>query len=215
MRLFLLLISLIFLAVQRTVAFSGIDISQAASVGFFQCAKNAGFDFAIVRGYCSTGEIDPNGAQSIINARDAGVEYVDSYLFPCSSCGNGAGQAVSLVNHLKDTGANFGMIWLDIEGPGLYWGDDQGANQAFFNELISGLESVGAHIGIYTSESQWIPIMGDWAGGASYPLWYAHYDGNPSFSDFSPFAGWSSPAIKQYNDQGLNCGVGADLNWYP
>lgn len=24
-----------------------------------------------------------------------------------------------------------------------------------------------------------------------------HYDGNPSFSDFSPFGGWSTPAIKQ------------------
>ncbi|EGC34142.1 hypothetical protein DICPUDRAFT_88463 [Dictyostelium purpureum] len=215
MRLFLLLISLIFLAVQRTVAFSGVDISSGSDVPFFQCVKNAGFDFAIVRAYESIGQVDPNGPHSVYNARDAGIEYVDVYLFPCFSCGNGAGQAVSMVNYLKSYNANYGMVWLDIEGPGTYWSSNQGANQAFFNELVSGLESVGAHIGIYTSESQWEPIMGDWSGGAKYPLWYAHYDGNPSFSDFSPFAGWSSPAIKQYNDQGLNCGVGADLNWYP
>jgi hypothetical protein len=27
---------------------------------------------------------------------------------------------------------------------------------------------------------------------------YAHYDNNPSFSDFSSFGGWSSPHAKQY-----------------
>ena len=29
------------------------------------------------------------------------------------------------------------------------------------------------------------------------PLWYAHYDNNPSFSDFSPFGGWKEPYAKQ------------------
>ena len=48
------------------------------------------------------------------------------------------------------------------------------------------------------SASQWQPIMGSsWTGGSSYPLWYAHYDNNPSFSDFTAFNGWSSPAMKQ------------------
>lgn len=49
---------------------------------------------------------------------------------------------------------------------------------------------------MYTSDSQWGPIMGDYSGASSYPLWYAHYDGLPTFSDFSPFNGWSSPAMK-------------------
>lgn len=32
----------------------------------------------------------------------------------------------------------------------------------------------------------------------SLPLWYAHYDNNPSFSDYSKysFGGWSTPNIK-------------------
>jgi hypothetical protein len=30
------------------------------------------------------------------------------------------------------------------------------------------------------------------------PCRYAHYDNNPSFSDFSKFGGWSSPHAKQY-----------------
>lgn len=30
---------------------------------------------------------------------------------------------------------------------------------------------------------------------SSLPLWYPHYDNNPSFSDFQSFGGWSSPML--------------------
>lgn len=77
---------------------------------------------------------------------------------------------------------SFGMIWFDIEGP-QYWGS-QHDNIVFIQGLINEAEAQGLHIGIYTSESQWSPITGNWEGGARFPLWYAHYDGSPSFSDF-------------------------------
>lgn len=51
------------------------------------------------------------------------------------------------------------------------------------------------------------------------PLWYAHYDNVPSFSDSwaYEFGGWSSPAMKQYYDSDSGpCGVSyIDVNWYP
>ena len=34
---------------------------------------------------------------------------------------------------------------------------------------------------------------------------YVHHDGSPSFKDFSPFGGWTEPAIKQY-DEGDHAG---------
>ena len=34
---------------------------------------------------------------------------------------------------------------------------------------------------------------------------YAHYDGNPSFSDFSSFGGWTSPHAKQYQGDVTAC----------
>jgi hypothetical protein len=43
----------------------------------------------------------------------------------------------------------------------------------------------------------------------------AHYDNNPSFSDFSPFGGWGQPAIKQFVGNAVVCGAGVDKNWYP
>ena len=47
------------------------------------------------------------------------------------------------------------------------------------------------------------------------PLWYAHYDSKPDFSDFTPFGGWSSPAYKQYAGTTSVCGMGVDLNYGP
>jgi hypothetical protein len=34
---------------------------------------------------------------------------------------------------------------------------------------------------------------------------YAHYDNNPSFSDFKAFGGWSSPHAKQYAGDVTSC----------
>jgi hypothetical protein len=48
-------------------------------------------------------------------------------------------------------------------------------------------------------------------------LWcfrYAHYDYNPSFSDFVPFGGWNKPAIKQYAGDQSFCSAGVDKNYY-
>ena len=44
---------------------------------------------------------------------------------------------------------------------------------------------------------------------------YAHYDQNPSFSDFSSFGGWYKPTIKQYKGDARVCSVDIDQDWYP
>eukprot|EP01133_Synstelium_polycarpum_P004256 gene4256-4966_t len=190
-----------------TMATYGVDISSVSDIPDFTCLKSSGYDFAIVRGYESIGQVDTNGPHSVYNARDGGMADVDIYIFPCFSCGNGAGQVETMVNYFESFQADYGMVWFDIEGPG--------ENQAFFNSMLDGASAVGAKVGVYTSESQWVPIMGDWSGGSAYPLWYAHFDGSPSFSDFSPFGGWSQPAIKQFSGSDTVCGLGVDQNWYP
>lgn len=91
---------------------------------------------------------------------------------------------------------SFGMIWFDIEGP-QYWGARDN-NIAFIQGLINEAESLGLHVGIYTSESQWEPITGNWAGGARYPLWYAHYDNSPSFGDFRYVIAMSSSSRNSF-----------------
>lgn len=38
-------------------------------------------------------------------------------------------------------------------------------------DLLAEAKALGIHVGIYTSESQWGPIMNNWSGGSGYPLW--------------------------------------------
>ena len=80
--------------------------------------------------------------------------------------------------------------------------------------MVNAANSLGVKLGIYTSASQWEPIMGSYSGGSAYPLWYAHYDDVKAFSDFRAFGGWSKPAIKQYKGTTAMCDGSVDLDWY-
>jgi len=169
-------------------------------------------EFAIVRGYQSGGQVDPNAAANVRNAKAAGIQYVDLYLFPCVPCGNPAGQVQALVSAMS--GVPYGMIWLDIER--YQWSGNLGANQNFISSMLSELTSLGQHPGVYTNYYNWEAIVGlNWGGASGYPLWYAHYDGSPNFGDFVPFGGWSKPNIKQYAGDKTLCATGVDMNWYP
>lgn len=187
-----------------------------------QCLKSNGYTFGIIRCFQSNDHVDNNCPHTIYNAWDGGMDHVDIYMFPDPSAGNPAGQVDAMVNNLAKYNikpgnakpGTYGMLWLDIEGS-QYWSKDHTTNRNFFSGLVSRAKSHGIHVGVYTSESQWTPIMGDWSGGSGLSLWYAHYDGSASFSDFRPFGGWSKPSIKQFRGDAKVCGAGVDENYYP
>jgi len=192
----------------------GLDCSSGGcDSGCFGCLHSAAYNFAIVRGYESVGAVDPNVVSSVAAAWAGGMAHVDVYMFPCPTCGNPQGQVADCVNNLVQNDVTFGMLWLDIEGS-QYW-MDQGSNQQFFSGLVAQAQDMGVHLGVYTSYSQWNPIMGAWDGGSGLPIWYANYDGAPNFNDWFAFAGWNTPAIKQYNGDVGACGFDIDQNWYP
>jgi GH25 family lysozyme M1 (1,4-beta-N-acetylmuramidase) len=215
-------------AVAAALATVGVDVSQPTSLSSWQCAKKDGFNFAVVRVYCSSGHTDSAGPQNIQNAWNAGIAHVDGYIFPCFSCGNPAGQMDATINYLSShvsidgldgvqgnstVGVKVGMLWLDIEGT-QYWGSSASANTNFIVAMANQGKARGVSIGVYTSKSQWTPITGSSTAMKSYPLWYAHYDNNPSFSDFSAFGGWTKPAIKQYAGDVSFCSAGWDKSYY-
>jgi len=139
---------------------------------------------------------------------------VDAYIFPCYSCGDPAGQVKRTVNYLQSYQCQYGNLWYDIEGP-MYWDTDTTANVNFIQAMITQGLAMSQNLGIYTSDSQWSPITGGWTGASSYPLWYAHYDNNPSFDDFNSFGGWTQPTIKQYQGDATECSSDVDLDWHP
>jgi len=141
------------------------------------------------------------------------MDYVDIYMFPCPQCGDARSQVQSLHDFASDV--KYGLMWLDIEGPE-YWLGDYGSNQNFMNELAGSAQEIfGDKLGgIYTNANGWNSIFGDWDEWGNLPLWWAYWDYSPSFDNFSPFAGWSKPAIKQYVGDTSVCGLDVDLDAY-
>jgi GH25 family lysozyme M1 (1,4-beta-N-acetylmuramidase) len=204
--------------VSVVLAVKGVDVSQPFSSATYQCMKNNGMTFAVIRGYCSYGGIDSHAVAGLTAAKSVGL-ITDIYMFPCRSK-----SATAQVNEMMAGISNnlFGMVWLDIEtnpSTGCSWsGHDSASNCAYVQELISAIKAKGKNPGIYSSLYMWETIFGSRSACpsvASQPLWYAHYDNNPSFSDFSSFGGWSKPNVKQYQGDTTLCGAGVDLNFYP
>lgn len=171
----------------------GVDISTTISSSSASCFKSNGIEFVVPRGYKSTGAVDTQVCTSIINAYNAGISRRDTYLFPCPTCSKSASTQMSeLINHLNSNCKSqwSGRIWLDIEGS-QYWLGSSSSNQAWYKQLRDACKTYGVSCGVYSSASQWQAIFGStsFSYGSDLPLWYAHYDNNPSFSDFSSFGG--------------------------
>jgi len=198
----------------------GVDFSTSMSASVAQCLVKNGYSFVIPRGYQSLGSVDSSVCSSLIAAKNAGIRTRDAYIFPCPTCSSTAAQQVSaLVTRLRTCNSAWsGRIWLDIEGA-QYWSRSTTTNRDFYMQLVRACTHSGARCGVYASQSQWVALFGSasFSFGSNLPLWYAHYDGSPSFSDWSrvSFGGWSQPYAKQYKGDVTVCGLGVDLNYSP
>ena len=87
-------------SLQFTEATKGIDVSTLVYPKDFQCLKNDGYEFLIVRGYRSLGSPDPDAIHTIANARQAGFTNIDAYIFPCPKCSKSASEQVEEMGKL-------------------------------------------------------------------------------------------------------------------
>jgi hypothetical protein len=198
---------------------SGIDVSTLTSSSTASCYVSSGYTFIIPRGYKSSGYVDTNVCGTLTNAQKAGIKHLDVYLFPCPTCSKSASTQMSeLVNYLNDNCKSSwtGRVWIDVEGS-QYWLGDYSKNKQFYQGLVDSCHTLSVTCGIYASSSQWSSIFGStsYVYGNYLPLWYPHYDNNPSFSDFSSFGGWTTPYAKQYYNTNTVCDQGVDKNWAP
>lgn len=94
------------------------------------------------------------------------------------------------------------MVWFDIEtnpSPGCGWSGDRNSNCAYMAQLVQGARQAGVRAGVYSSQYMWDSIMGAGCTVAStLPLWYPHFDLDPSFRDFHPFGGWSRVRVRRW-----------------
>lgn len=129
----------------------GVDVSQLFSTSTYQCMKSNGYQFAIIRGYCSFGGMDTHAVQSLINARNAGL-ITDIYMFPC----RGKSATAQVDEMIKSIPGNlYGMVWVDVEtnpSSGCSWsGHDGNSNCQFIADIISRIKSHGKKVGVYAS----------------------------------------------------------------
>ena len=195
-------------------AMYGVDYSTLTSVSSHQCFISSGYVFAIPRCWCSVGSMDSNCVQNCKNAHSAGMTRVDTYFFPCYSCGNVAGQVSTFWNKVVANQMDFTRLWFDVEGT---WSSSTSTNQNFFMQMVNQARSIGIVYGIYCSKYYWTSFFGSsytFAYADSIPMWYAHYDYDASFSDWSSFGGWTSPTIKQYQGTTSMCSASVDLNYW-
>jgi hypothetical protein len=205
---------------QQTFSY-GADISTSVTTATLQCLKTSSpaINYIIFRAGRSTGSPDPEAPQNLNNAIAAGYtsDNLGVYIFPCPRCAStGAAQVSAMMNSLisANVGSTFSTIWLDIEGGDLYWLSTSAENQAFFNSMLTQAQTYlpTYKIGIYSSNSQWSPIVGSSFSAAQFPIWYAQYNSFQNFGDFTPFSGWSVPAIHQYAGDATVCNTDMDLN---
>jgi len=185
-------------------------------LGDFQCLVGQGYAFAVLQAWQGGYGMTTNVGQNVHNAFTAGMAHCDVYIFMCPNCdnnGNAADVVNTVVNNLS--GVPYGMIWFDIEQCSGCWGA-AATNAQYMADAVNTAVGRGVHVGIYSSEYEWSATVGTFSGFTAYPLWYAHYDGQPNFGDSwaYQFGGWKTPAIKQFADSGTSC-CSADLNWYP
>jgi len=202
----------------------GADISSFASADAFKCLKKDGYQYFVVRAFRSSGTVDPNAAQTLKNAAAAGFtkENLGVYIFPRplgpgGSVMDGGAEMSQMLDFLVHEGAGslFTSVWLDVEGIYKYWSRDLKVNQKFFEQMMTAVKTKYKQysVGVYTSSSQWTPIMSrTYDGGSHLPLWYAFYDNRAEHTGFKPFGGWLVPRLKQFSENKKLCGITFDEN---
>lgn len=89
----------------------GVDVSQLFTEATYKCMKSAGYEYVIIRGFCSYGAPDHNAVQGLKNAKAAGLD-TDIYMFPCrgKSAKSQVDEMFAAVNHTL-----YGTVWIDVE----------------------------------------------------------------------------------------------------
>lgn len=97
-------------------------------------------------------------------------------------------------------GYDIGRVWLDIEDVQTGWELTSEQRAARLAEALSIADAypARARAGIYTARWYWTQRMGNTQRFGDRPLWSAQYDRVPDVAVFTPYGGWTSCMMKQY-----------------
>jgi len=202
-----------------SLAVKGVDISVCATITLaeLQCMVNSGYDSIVIQAWRGGLGLVSRIGTCVDMAYQAGFTYVDVYIYLCPEC-SGNNPPTDMANTMAALALRVNYYWLDIEGCGGGCWTNPSNDVAFLHSAVSAFQAKGLPVGIYSSLGSW-EVMGSTTAFNTLPLWYAHFDGTPSFADsgsFATFGGWTStPLFKQYVGDTTLCGVGVDLDYAP
>ncbi len=162
----------------------------------------ASYSSALVRGYLSTGMVDPN-LKSNIAALTAVMVPVNIYMNPCVKCGNASGQIDAIYNVV---GESHKMVGIYVFGD--QWGKDKQANKKFLLELVMSVMSHSTLSFIITNKYQWEKIIGEAIMSLILaPVIYIKVDHKATCDDYDPFGCWTEPVGKKYESDRQVCNM--------
>mmetsp|Transcript_14698 Transcript_14698/g.27236 ORF Transcript_14698/g.27236 Transcript_14698/m.27236 type:complete len:228 (-) Transcript_14698:2457-3140(-) len=190
-------------------ALQGIDVSIAVSD--FTCIKKAYPDFVLIKAFDNIGSINSNALNNIKAAKAAGYSDIELTFYPSVLTGDPDGQVNNFMNTFA--GQPYNIVWIMVERGA--WPSDTGVNQQFLSSLTSAFVGKNQKIGISTSQTDWVNLMG--SNATSYSRYNLRYtslgSSNSSFTDFTSFGGWGSAYAKKYSDAVTVCTYSVGLDY--
>ncbi|VDK42094.1 unnamed protein product [Anisakis simplex] len=201
-----------------------VDIDTAITRHTFTCMRNAGYTTAFVRIYQPHGNgiVDIHALSNLENAHNAGLG-VEVFVVPQpQGTKSGSVQFDEAYNFMKNNDITVNTMWIQITSP-INWPNNQQANIAFIQDFMIRAKQYRVNVGLYTNWYDWQQITANWSKCSLQQLllWYWNvYGQGPSainasnFEDFRPFAGFTTPAVKQYSQGVSVCGAYVNQNVY-
>nr|CAD2208209.1 unnamed protein product [Meloidogyne enterolobii] len=163
---FFLFVSILFLTIFKNVKTGeGVSIWEKwYRVSTFKCLKEKySKEFVVVSANNKNkGKVNLDAEINIINARTAGFENIDIYLYPCVKpsteyelCGDARKSITAVLDHLENNNAKFGRVWLLIYGlagceKDEKWNkDNKTENIEFIDTMVTTLNERNQTFGIF------------------------------------------------------------------
>eukprot|EP00831_Metopus_contortus_P024712 TRINITY_DN214_c0_g1_i15.p2 TRINITY_DN214_c0_g1~~TRINITY_DN214_c0_g1_i15.p2 ORF type:complete len:222 (+),score=37.58 TRINITY_DN214_c0_g1_i15:174-839(+) len=176
-----------------------------------KCLISEKQDFIAIRGYLSSGKVDPNLKANVKIASDGGMKAIDLVFNPCVPI-EPETQAKEFIAAIE--GMNVQNIWINVDVPG--WREFKNFNVLFMEDLLAALSKSGKKVGVLSSKFKWEDNFGSsFHGGSSKSLMYESLNKDPSFKDFKPFGGWKKPSGKYFDSSYSACSLKLKMAYKP
>ena len=186
------------------------------NISDFQCFKDKLYAIAFVRGYLSTGKIDP---YLISNLKGASILEYRPYVYmnPCLKCKM---SLVEQVNTLMDTivDMKYDSVIFKVKLSD-HWPNDPASNCKNIKLALNEIKKTEKIYTVQSDINDWNLIMGkDCKVSSDYrnDLFWDKHDKQKNFKGFKPFAGYNIAITKEYDGplQVCNHEVDVGVSYY-